>query len=200
MGSNPASPTRTSDNGDVTKTIWTIPNIVSFTRLVGVGFIIYYGIFNINDVAVFWVFVWGSVTDWLDGFLARKLNQMSELGATLDPIADRLYIVAALIVLLYRNLVPLWIVVAIVLREIFMGLHLLRAARAGFEPPAVHYVGKAGTLLLLYAVPFIFLGASTVNIADFARWIGLAFLGWGVVTYWVAGLLYVAQYQRLTRA
>lgn len=181
-------------------TIWTIPNIVSLTRLIGVVFIVYYGIFNINDVAVFWVFVWGSVTDWLDGFLARKLDQMSVLGATLDPIADRLYIVSALIVLLYRSLVPVWVVVAIVLREVLMGLHLLRTARAGFDPPAVHYVGKAGTLLLLYAVPFIFLGASTVNGADLARWIGLAFLGWGVVTYWVAGILYVNQYQRLIRA
>lgn len=167
------------------------------TRLLGVGLIVYFGVVNVNDVAVFWVFVWGSVTDWLDGYLARRLNQMSEFGAALDPIADRLYIAAALFVLLYRGLVPVWLVAAILLREVFMAVHLLRAARHGYAPPAVHYVGKAGTLLLLYAVPFIFLGAASFSGADLARWVGQAFLAWGVVTYWVAGILYVQQFRRL---
>jgi cardiolipin synthase len=149
----------------------------------------------VNDVAVFWVFVWGSFTDWLDGYLARRLDQQTSFGAALDPLADRLYILTAIVVLLARGLVPLMVVCLIVLREVVMGLHLIRAARAGFAPPAVHYVGKAGTLLILYAIPFIFLGASGTAVADPGRWTGLAFLGWGVVTYWVAAVMYLNQYR-----
>ena len=177
-----------------------LPNAISLTRIAGAFFIVYFGIFNVNDVAVFLVFVWGSVTDWLDGYLARKLNQQTAFGAALDPIADRLYIVTAVGVLLARDLIPLAAVVLIVGRELAMGLHLWRSSRAGYAAPAVHYVGKAGTLLLLYAVPFIFLGASDLGLADIARWIGLAFLWWGVVTYWLAGYMYVRQYQLVSRS
>jgi len=170
------------------------------TRIAGAAFIIYFGLVSVNDVAVFGVFVWGSITDWLDGYLARKLDQQTAFGAALDPIADRLYIITAIVVLLARNLIPLMVFAAIVLREVVMALHLLRANRAGFAPPAVHYVGKAGTLLLLYAVPFIFLGASEIALASAARWIGLAFLGWGVVTYWIAAAMYLDQYRKIQHA
>lgn len=187
------------DNWPVLTPVWNLPNVISMTRILGVGFIVYFGVVQQNDLAVFLVFVWGSVTDWLDGYLARKLNQTSEFGAALDPIADRLYIIAAIAVLLYRELVPLWAVALVVGRELVMGLHLLRASQQGFAPPAVHYVGKAGTLLLLYAVPFIFLGATDIVVADYARWLGMAFLLWGIVTYWIAGLLYIKQFQELKR-
>ena len=179
------------------KPVWNLPNVISLTRILGVAFIVYFGVVDRNDLAVFLVFVWGSVTDWLDGYLARRLNQTSEFGAALDPIADRLYIIAAIGVLLFRALIPLWAVVLIVGRELFMAVHLVRTSRQGFAPPAVHYVGKAGTLLLLYAVPFIFLGATTTAVADFARWLGVAFLMWGIGTYWVAGLLYVKQFREI---
>ncbi len=170
------------------------------TRIAGAGLIVYFGLINVNDVAVFWVFVWGSITDWLDGYLARKLDQQTAFGAALDPIADRLYILTAIVVLLIRNLIPFVVVALIVLREVVMALHLIRASRAGYAPPAVHYVGKAGTLLILYAVPFVFLGASQTIFADPARWTGLAFLGWGVVTYWVAAIMYLNQYRNVRHA
>lgn len=189
-----------ADNSQVTPSIWNLPNLISFTRILGAGLIVYFGLLDINDVAVFWVFVWGSLTDWLDGYLARRFDQQTAFGAALDPVADRLYILTAIFVLLSRDLVPLIVVILVLGREIFMGIHLWRSARAGFAPPAVHYVGKAGTLLLLYAVPFIFLGASDTVFADLARWVGSAFLGWGVVTYWVAGLMYVKQFRGVLRA
>jgi cardiolipin synthase len=178
--------------------LWTIPNLVSFLRLLGIPALLYFGLVEKNDAICFWLFVAGSVSDWLDGFLARKLNQQSEFGAQLDPIADRLYIVAALVILLLRNLLPIWVPVVIVARELFMACVLVYLNRNGFARPEVHYVGKAGTLMLLYSVPFIFLG----NVDGFSllRWFGLAWLGWGIGTYWVAGWLYARQARSLIRA
>ena len=178
--------------------IWTIPNLVSFLRLLGVPALLYFGLVDRNDAMCFGLFVAGSVSDWLDGYLARKLNQQSEFGAQLDPIADRLYIVAALAILLLRNLLPLWVVLVILAREIFMAGVLVFLQRNGFARPSVHYVGKAGTLMLLYSVPFIFLG--NVDGFDVVRWFGLGWLGWGIGTYWVAGWLYARQAHRLVNA
>ena len=177
--------------------IWTIPNIISFARLLGVPVLIYFGLFSVNDLACFLLFVYSGVSDWLDGYLARKLHQQSEFGAQLDPIADRFYIIASLVVLLMRDLMPLVIFIAIALREVFMGAVLAYLNRKGFGRPEVHYIGKAGTTMLLYSVPLIFLG--NINGFDLARWCGIAFLMWGVVTYWVAGLLYALQAARTTR-
>jgi len=136
----------------------------------------------------------------VDGFLARKLQQFSKLGQALDPIADRLYIVTAVVVLLMRGLIP-WPVVAIIAgRDMMMMIHLSIARRAGYAPPGVHYIGKAATMMLLYSVPLVFLGAGDSATADAARWIGLAFLVWGACVYWYAGWLYIAQFRRLQHA
>lgn len=175
--------------------VLTIPNLVSFARLLGIPLILYFGLVTENDVAAFAVFVIASVTDWLDGWLARKLNQYSDLGAQLDPIADRLYIFTALVVMVMRDLLPLWMVGLVVLRELVLGLHLIDAKRNGYGPAEVHYVGKAGTLLLLYALPFIFLGQMDNMFGDLAHWFGRAFFIWGIGTYWYAAWLYRHQYQ-----
>lgn len=174
--------------------VWTIPNLISFSRLVGVPLIPYFAIVQGNDLAAFLVFVVASVTDWLDGWLARKLNQYSDLGAALDPIADRLYIVVALFTLVYRDLLPLWLVLVVLLRDALMLFHQLEVRRSGYAPQPVHYVGKAGTLMLLYAVPFIFLGQISTPITTLGKWVGYAFFIWGVFTYWYAGYLYRKQW------
>lgn len=177
--------------------MWTIPNAISFARLLGIPLIIYYGLFEINDVAAFSVFALASITDWLDGFLARKLNQFSDLGALLDPIADRLYIAAATAVLLLRELLPLVAVLLIIGRELFLLELQLRNRANGFAPPSVHYVGKAGTLLLLYSLPAIFLGNIDFASSVVFHFLGLAFLWWGIGIYWYSGFLYQAQMKNL---
>jgi cardiolipin synthase len=179
--------------------VWTIPNAISFARLLGIPLIVVFGLDPDKSVLAFAVFVVGGFTDWLDGYLARRLNQMSKIGAALDPIADRLYIITAVIVLLIRDMIPLWVVVLVVARDVMMAGHLLRTRRSGFAPPPVHYIGKAATMLLLYSVPLIFLGGATFTLAEFARWTGLAFLIWGVVVYWIAGLLYIAQFKKISQ-
>ncbi len=179
--------------------MWTIPNIVSFARLLGIPALLYFGLVEQNDLIAFWIFAIASITDWLDGFLARKLNQFSEIGALLDPIADRLYIVTAIAVLLVRDLIPTVAVVLIVAREIWLLVLQVRNRRAGFEPPKVHYVGKAGTLLLLYSLPAIFLGNLRFELSWVFEHLGTAFLWWGIAVYWYAGFLYRKQMQQLVR-
>ncbi len=175
------------------RTIWTIPNIVSFARLIGIPALLYFGLVERNDTIAFWIFAIASVTDWLDGFLARKLNQYSDLGALLDPIADRSYIFAAVVVMLIRGLLPSIAVALIVGREIWLGILQIQNRKNGFEPPKVHYVGKAGTLLLLYSLPAIFLGNLDFQSAEFFHFIGFGFLWWGIGIYWYSGFLYRKQ-------
>lgn len=174
--------------------------MVSFARLLGVPLILWLGLSGQSTWWLFVIFLVGGVTDWLDGWLARKLDQRSELGAELDPIADRLYIVASLVVLFAQQLIPTWVLAAIVLRDVAMAFQLVRMRRAGFAAPAVHYVGKAGTMMLLYSIPLVFLGAADWPLNSVARNFALGFLMWGVATYWYAALLYVQQFRQVRHA
>lgn len=174
--------------------MWTIPNLISFARLLGVPLLVWLGFTGLADAWLFAVFVVSGVTDWLDGYLARKLNAFSELGAKLDPIADRLYILAALVVLLVRELVPVWVVLVVVARDLFMAGLLAVMRGRGFGPPAVHYIGKAGTMMLLWSIPLVFLARAEWVGQGVVRAFAFGFLAWGVVTYWAAGLMYLRQF------
>ena len=140
-----------------------------------------------------------SFTDWLDGFLARKLNQFSRLGELLDPLADRLYVVAALAALYIRDLLPIWVVVALILRDVLMFLLLIYLKRFGITGIPVHFVGKAATMNLLYALPLVLLGTYSGLVGQVAHVFGWAFLIWGITMYWYAGLLYYRQVFEMRR-
>jgi cardiolipin synthase len=132
-------------------------------------------------------------TDWLDGFLARKLNQFSRLGELLDPLADRLYVIAALAALYIRELLPIWVVVLLILRDVLMSMLLIYLKRFGITGIPVNFVGKAATMNLLYALPLILLGTFSGLVGQLAHVFGWAFLFWGITMYWYAGLLYFRQ-------
>jgi cardiolipin synthase len=138
-------------------------------------------------------------TDWLDGKLARWLNQGSRLGALLDPAADRLYIVAALIALALRGIVPGWLVAVLLGRELVLGVALLVLRRYGYPPLQVHYLGKAATLLLLYAFPGLLLAYGSNPVAAIAEPIAWALTIWGTALYVLAGALYLTQVARIVR-
>ncbi|MGA0857320.1 MAG: CDP-alcohol phosphatidyltransferase family protein [Candidatus Nanopelagicales bacterium] len=171
----------------------TIPNIISFTRLVGVLFLIYFGFIDINYVVVLILFAYAGISDWLDGFLARKLQQFSDLGAKLDPLADRLYIVTALFIVLNNELIPIWVVFTLILREVGLGLFYLLLRYRRFDIPPVLYIGKAGTLMLMYAFPILILSDFELEASETFKFIGISFLAWAIVTYWYAGYLYLRQ-------
>jgi cardiolipin synthase (CMP-forming) len=173
--------------------ILTVPNLVSFVRLLGVPLFLYLLLVPHADVAAIVVLAIGGTSDWVDGFLARRLKQVSRLGELLDPLADRLYIFATLIALTVRDVLPWWFTIALVAREAFLGVLLLLLRRRGYGPPAVHYVGKSATFILLVAFPVLLL--AHVLGQPYGWWYaagwGLAL--WGLALYWVAAIFYVIQ-------
>src|SRR6202034_1384615 len=139
-----------------------------------------------------------AASDWLDGKIARALNQGSRLGQVLDPAADRLYIAATLVALAVRGIIPWWLLGVLALRELVVGgaLAVLKR-RVGFGTLQVSLVGKAATLCLLYAFPLLFLGDHPGWGGTLARVIGWAFATWGTVLYWWAAMLYLVQVRSL---
>jgi cardiolipin synthase len=195
MSQQPArAPVTTSDR------IWTIPNVISFIRLLGVPLFLYLLLGPEEDVAAVIVLAAGGTTDWVDGYVARRLGQVSRLGELLDPFADRLYILATLIGFTVREVVPWWLTAALLLRELVLGVALLVLRRHSYGPPPVHYVGKTGTFLLLAAFPVLLLVHAVPATAAVAGPIGWGLAWWALGLYWAAAVLYLAQTAALLRA
>lgn len=176
-----------------------VPNALSLLRLVGVPVFLWLILGPHEDGWALAVLVFSALTDWLDGKLARWLNQQSRLGQLLDPAADRLYIMATLVAFLVRGIVPWWLVAPLVARELIVGGCLLALRRHGFAPPEVTYIGKAATFVLMYAFPFLLLTHDGGRAAEIARPIAYAFITWGWVLYLWSGALYVIQTVRAIR-
>jgi cardiolipin synthase (CMP-forming) len=187
-----------SAGDEVSSRILTLPNVLSLLRILLVPVFLLLLIEG-QDGAALLVLVISSGTDFLDGFLARRLHQISRLGQLLDPAADRLYIFAALIGLAVRELVPWWIMVIVLGRDIFMLLLGIVLANFGFGPLPVHQLGKVATFCLFYALPMIMLGAAFPAFAWWSQPIGWAFALWGAFLYWWAGIIYAIETMRVIR-
>jgi cardiolipin synthase len=137
------------------------------------------------------------ISDWADGALARKLGQYSRLGELLDPLADRLYIVAILIGLSVRDIIPWWLAALIIGRDLVLTVALAVLRRFGYGPLAVHYLGKAATFCLLYAFPLLLLAELSDFLRDVAGPIAWAFTIWGTGLYLWAGAIYLLHVGRL---
>ena len=167
----------------------TIPNALSGLRLLGVPLFLYLILDGSYDGwAIFLLFVAG-LTDFLDGYIARRFNQYSRLGELLDPLADRLYILATLIGLTAREIIPIYLIIILVGRDVILGLQIAWLKRKGFPPIPVIFLGKAATMNLLYAFPLL-LWASGVHLT----WLtggAWAFAIWGSTLYVFTGVLYL---------
>ncbi|SDY67371.1 CDP-diacylglycerol-phosphatidylglycerol phosphatidyltransferase [Tessaracoccus flavus] len=182
-----------------TDAVLTVPNVLSFIRLLGIPVFCWLILAGHDVSAVVLLMVFG-VTDWFDGFLARRLKQRSALGAKLDPVADRLYILAAVIVLVIRGIVPWWFLVILLARDVMLALLVPALKRHGIVALPVNRVGKLGTMLLLVAFPLILLGAESSLGWEWAHWTGWAFAWTGAAAYWAAGTLYVRATIQLNRS
>ncbi|MFD5246187.1 CDP-alcohol phosphatidyltransferase family protein [Amycolatopsis sp. NPDC058340] len=197
--STPPEPSVTSEEPSLLRQALNVPNMLSILRLAGVPVFLWLLLGPKEDGWALALLVFSALTDWLDGKLARWLNQMSRLGQLLDPAADRLYILATLIAFLIRDIIPWWLVVPLVVREAVLGVCVLLLRRRGFAPPEVTYIGKGATFVLMYAFPFLLLTQGGSDIAAIARPIGYAFTAWGAVLYVYSGVLYVVQTVRALR-
>jgi cardiolipin synthase (CMP-forming) len=175
----------------------TVPNALSLLRLLGVPLFLWLILGPEADGLAILVLAVSGFTDWLDGVLARRWNQVSRLGVLLDPAADRLYILATIVGLVIRDIVPLWFGVLLVARDVLLALTLPFLRQRGYGPPPVHFLGKAATFNLLYAFPLLLLGDGNGPLATLALAFGWAFATWGIGLYWWAGILYVVQIRQL---
>jgi len=177
--------------------VLTIPNLLSVVRIVLLPVFLWLVLVPEADVLALLVLVVSGVTDYLDGKLARRLNQTSKIGAILDPVADRLYILAVVVGLALRDIIPWWLAVMLPLRDVFLFSLVPFLRTRGYSSLPVHFLGKAATAGLLYAFPLLLLGDGSGTVADLADVFGWAFAIWGVGLYWWGGVLYAFQVRRL---
>lgn len=188
----------TRDTADPSSRILTIPNVISLIRLAGVPLFLYLLIVRADAAAVV-VLALGGTSDWVDGYIARRMHQVSRLGELLDPTADRLYILATLLGFTVLQVIPWQFAVAVLARDAVLTASLVVLRAQGYGPLPVHYVGKTATFLLLVAFPVLLLAWAVSGAAPVAGPIGWALAWWGLILYWVAALLYALQVARLLR-
>ena len=183
---------------ELSSRVLTVPNVLSFLRLALVPVFLWLIIDGYDSWALL-VLAVSSLTDFLDGWIARRFNQITRLGQLLDPAADRLYIFAALIGLAWRELVPWWIVAVVVGRDVFLLVLGVVLANHGFGPLPVHLLGKVATFCLFYALPMIMLGQAFPELSWWSQPVGWAFGLWGAYLYWWAGVIYAIETVRAIR-
>jgi cardiolipin synthase (CMP-forming) len=174
----------------VSNRVMTIPNLVSVLRLGAIPLFLWL-VWRGDDLIGLIVLVLAVSTDFVDGALARRLGQVSALGQLLDPLADRLFIAAVVVALTIRDVVPLWVVLLVLGRDVLLGLGTLIFRRFGVGVLPVKWMGKWATFALLFSLPLfllvsVFEGVS-IYVSPFAWAVAIA----GVVLYWWAGILYL---------
>lgn len=177
----------------------TIPNLISTIRLFLVPVFLWLLLGRDNPAAAGWLLGGIGATDWIDGYLARRLNQVSEIGKVLDPLADRLAVAAALIGGLISGDLPAWFAIAVIVREVLVsGGALALAFRAKGKTIPVRRIGKLATLLI-YASLGGFLVGGGGRFAPFL-WLGWIFGIPGLILYYLVAAQYVGDARRLLRA
>lgn len=179
----------------------TVPNILSLLRLAGVPLFLWLLLGPQYDLLAVLVLALSGLTDWLDGKLARLLNQSSRLGALLDPAVDRLYTLSTVLAFGVREILPWWVVALLIGRDLVLMSTLPVLRGYGHGPLPVHYLGKAATLCLLYAFPLLLLAHNVDGwVGALAQAFAVAFTGWGGALYVWSGVLYLMQVLLMVRA
>lgn len=170
----------------------TVPNLLSMLRLALVPVFLMLLLSEQYLLAIV-VLASAGITDYLDGYFARKWNQVTRLGQLLDPAADRLYIFSTLIGLAITGIIPLWLTLIIISRDLILLISYPILATHGYGPLPVHYLGKAGTFALLYAFPLLLIANIWHAGAFLIQPLAWAFSIWGAGLYWWAGIVYLRQ-------
>jgi cardiolipin synthase len=168
----------------------TIPNAITLLRALGVPAFLYFFLVADQPLLSFFIIMFGGLTDYFDGKVARALNQSSDFGAKFDPTVDRLYISAIVIALAVKDYLPWALVIALLLRDLILLLLVIVQKVRKLPYAEVSYLGKAATFNLLYAFPILLLDQVEV-IARYTNAIGWAFAIWGLALYFYTGFQYL---------
>ena len=183
----------------VSDRVLTVPNALSALRLLGVPVFLWLVLGLEADGWAVLLLMASGWTDYFDGKIARKYGLVTRVGQLLDPLADRLYTLTTVVAFTIRGVVPLYLTLILLARDLYMTGVIALLKRRGHGPLPVHFMGKAATYNLLYAFPLLLLGAGDNTLATIARPPGWAFLLWGVALYWWAAVLYVRQARAVVR-
>ncbi len=167
---------------------FTIPTVMTWARIAAIPLIV--GVFYLpvelasrNLIATV-LFVVSAATDWLDGYLARKLNQVSSFGAFLDPVADKILVCASILVLVHLDRVDVFVALIIIGREIAISaLREWMAQIGASKSVAVHMIGKLKTVVQMVAIPFLLFDGMLLGVINTHLW--------GVWLIWIAAVMTV---------
>ena len=170
--------------------VLTIPNAISALRIVLIVVFAALLAAGIDGWAIAALAVAG-FSDFFDGYLARRWNQVTKLGRVLDPTADRLLTVAVVLGLALRGIIPWWLLAVLFARDIAVGIALLYARRHSVDAPQVTMIGKWATALLYFFLPLAYLAVVAFEGAPWLHTIAIIGSCVAAVVYWIAGLGYV---------
>lgn len=174
-------------------TIWTIPNAISALRIACIPFITVL-VSHRHLILSLLLILASALSDGVDGYIARRFNQVSKTGQILDPIADRLLIFCTILALGVAHILPWWLLIVVGIRDLFMALLMIILAQYDYGPLPVHFAGKTGTALLMIGIPALIVADAWAGpMLRVIHLIALAVVLWGVAFYWFAGILYIRQ-------
>ncbi len=166
-----------------------LPTLLTWARIVAIPLLV--GVFylqlepGLQNLSATILFVVVALTDWADGYLARRLNMMSSFGAFLDPVADKFLVCAALLVLVHLNRVHALVALVIIGREIAISaLREWMAQIGASRSVAVHMLGKLKTVVQMVAIPFLLYDGRLFGVIDTHLWGTLLIYGAAVLTIW----------------
>jgi cardiolipin synthase (CMP-forming) len=171
--------------------VWTVPNLITVVRLACIPLFLWL-LFGRDDVVAAALLLGAlGATDWMDGFVARRYGQVSELGKMLDPIADRLLFIVGIGGIIVAGAAPLWFAWLVVAREVLFGGTVVVLTLAGMQRFDVTFAGKAATLLLMFAMPAFMLGSSDIATSGFFQLLGWLFGIPGLILSYYTAIRYI---------
>jgi cardiolipin synthase len=173
-----------------------VPNVISFVRIAMIPLFVVWIVDRDTTTRGLVLFAVVVATDWVDGWIARRTNQVSELGKILDPVADRLAIAAGLVALVIRGAFPLWAALLILVRDaavLVVGAALLAGKKLRID---VRWIGKIATFSLMSSIVWIAWGSLGLPLAEVGLVLGWAGFAIGICEYYVAAAVYLRDIRR----
>ena len=172
--------------------IFTIPNVLSFLRLASVPVFVVLFVNDRTDAAVI-LYAVGAWSDFFDGWIARRFDQVTNLGKLLDPLADRIFIAALVVALVATDVLPLWVALAIVGRDVLILALYPVVHRGALQKIRVNFVGKCATAALLAGLTSLAVGETSLTWGEVFEVPGFVLVALGAVLYWVSGAMYAKE-------
>jgi len=181
----------------VIRELWNVPNVISLIRLALIPVFIWLIAIDEYGWAGILLGVIGA-TDWIDGYLARRLNQVTEVGKFLDPLADRVAVIVAVVGGLLTPVLPTWFALLLILREVLIGIGAIIGWRNGVTKLDVRWLGKLATLMLYVSISFFYVGVGFE--LDWLVWIAYVIGVPGLIIYWWVAFEYLGDMRRAIAA